>query len=88
MLDSQVPSYNPYFELKDNKCTGIWSEKIVDKLSKARPSVSYMETSDSPAEVTLFKDGTLLSSPAVGKIRPLSIKVSSYLALSTGITIT
>jgi hypothetical protein len=87
--DSQVPSLNPYFELKDNRCTGLWSEKIVAKLAKSRPSV-VIETSEAPADMTLFKDGLPLPSLTVGHSRPLSIKVSSYLALGaqTGITIT
>ena len=91
--DSQVPSLNPYFELKDNKCTGLWSEKIVAKLAKARPSVKYIDETLEPepkssTEVSFSKESLSLASATVGKTRPLSIKVSHYAALQTGITIT
>lgn len=39
-------------------------------------------------DITLFKDGQLLTPPTFSKSRPLSIKVSNYLSLSGGITIT
>ncbi|KAG0645528.1 hypothetical protein D0Z07_8489 [Hyphodiscus hymeniophilus] len=88
-LDSQFPSLNPYFEIKDNVCTGIWSEKIVGSLAQSRPNV-FIETAEQPADVTLAKNGQLTPSVTVGHSRPPSIKVSTYLALGsqTGITIT
>jgi hypothetical protein len=86
-LDSQVPSLNPYFLLERNKCTGIWSDQIIDDLARARSGVAFIEKSESLGDIGYDKDGRLLMGPTFSKIRPLSITVSSYLALSGGITI-
>ncbi|KAL3421384.1 hypothetical protein PVAG01_07829 [Phlyctema vagabunda] len=83
-LESQVPPLNPYFQLESNICTGIWSDYIVDTLARVRPKVAFVERSDSLGDVGYDKDGRLLTGPAFLKYRPLSIKVSSYLALSPG----
>jgi len=87
MIDSQAPPLNPYFHLENNECTGIWSDQIVEDLARIRPGASFVEKSESFGDVG-FKDGQLLNSPTFSKSRPLSIKVSSYLLLSGGITIT
>jgi hypothetical protein len=47
---------------------------------------SFVEKSETLGDVG-FKDGQLLGSPTFSKIRPQSVKVSSYLSLSGGITI-
>jgi hypothetical protein len=83
-----VPSLNPYFQLQNNRCTGIWSDQIVECLSKSRPGASFVEKSDGLGDATFFKDGQLLRPPPLSKPRPASIKVSSYLTLCSGITIT
>lgn len=87
-LDSVFPSWNPYFQLEDNKCTGIWSDQIIDTLTKTRPGAAYFDTLDSSGEPNYLKEGLLPSAPHFSKTRPQSIKVSSYLSLSGGITIT
>ncbi len=84
-LDSQLPALNPYFQLEKNQCTGIWSDPIVDNLARTRPNATFVEKSDTLIDVG-FKDGQLQSTSA-SKIRPLSIKVSNYHSLSSGITI-
>lgn len=86
--DSIVPSLNPYFQFKNNKCTGIWSDEIVEALSKARPSASFAEKSEVLAEEMMFKDGQLLRTTPLPRPRPDSIKVASYMTLFPGITIT
>jgi len=86
--DSVVPSLNPYFQLQDNKCTGIWSDQIVEDLARTRPGASFAEKSESLGDVPLFKDGQLLGPPTLSKTRPSSIKISTYASLSGGITIT
>ncbi|KUJ18758.1 uncharacterized protein LY89DRAFT_582210 [Mollisia scopiformis] len=86
-LDSQVPSLNPYFQLLKNQCTGLWSETIIDTLARTRPAASFIEKPENLDDVG-FKDGQLLTAPSFSKTRPLSIKVSSYISLSGGITIT
>ncbi|KAE9367001.1 hypothetical protein N431DRAFT_445687 [Stipitochalara longipes BDJ] len=85
-LESPLPALNPYFHLNNNQCTGIWSDTIVDVLAKTRPKASFIEKSETLGDIG-FKDGQLLGSPVFSKTKPLSVKVSSYLSLSGGITI-
>ena len=84
--ESPVPALNPYFYLNNNQCTGIWSDTIVETLARTRPTASFVEKSETLGDVG-FKDGQLLGSPTFSKTRPQSVKVSSYLTLSGGITI-
>jgi len=86
-LESQVPALNPYFQLAKNQCTGIWSDAIIEHLSRTRPAASFVEKSETLGDIGI-KDGQLLGSPTFSKTKPLSIKVSNYLSLTGGITIT
>lgn len=81
-----MPGLNPYFELDKNRCTGIWSDPIIDVLKKSRPATSYVEKSETLGDIG-FKDGQLVGTPTFSKTRPQSVKVSSYLSLAGGITI-
>jgi len=75
-LDSPLPLMNPYFLMKDGKCSGIWSDKLVDLLSKHRPNVGYVS----------LQDGIGMTREGVGeretRQRPCSIKVSLYKTLA------
>jgi hypothetical protein len=84
--ESPVPALNPYFHLNNNQCTGIWSDTIVETLARTRPTASFVEKSETLGDIG-FKDGQLLGSPTFSKTKPQSVKVSSYLSLSNGITI-
>ncbi|KAL2061431.1 hypothetical protein VTL71DRAFT_7704 [Oculimacula yallundae] len=87
-LESQVPALNPYFQLQNRQCTGLWSEAIIDALTEARPTATFTEKPDDLCDFE-FKDGQLRPPALFSKTKPLSIKVSSYLTLSRndGITI-
>jgi len=84
--DSQVPALNPYFQLNKTQVTGLWSESIIEHLEKTRPTAMFVEKPENLEDIG-FKDGQLLNAPTFSKTRPLSIRVSSYVALSGGITI-
>lgn len=58
----------------------------MEDLTRTRPRAAFVEKSESFGDVG-SKDGQLLTSQTFSKSRPLSIKVSSYLSLSGGITI-
>jgi hypothetical protein len=45
-LDSTCPLLNPYFQLSNNECTGLWSNDILTALQAARPNVHYVELAD------------------------------------------
>ncbi|KAJ5313078.1 hypothetical protein PENANT_c018G10380 [Penicillium antarcticum] len=45
-LDSTCPLLNPYFQLSNNECTGLWSHEILTALQLNRPNVHYVELAD------------------------------------------
>ena len=81
-LDSQCPLLNPYFQLKDGKCSGIWNERILSLLPEVRPGVDYIELGDG-IEVCRQSDpqGRIIEA-VYPRQRPLAIKVSSYKAIA------
>ncbi len=86
-LGSPMPLLNPFFQLKDNKCFGLWSDDILTALSIARPTASYLELSEDFGGIIYDKDGKLVPGATFPRTRPLSMKVASYEALSNEIVI-
>ncbi|KAK4187454.1 hypothetical protein QBC35DRAFT_232624 [Podospora australis] len=86
-LDSPVPPLNPYFLLQDGWCSGVWSDAIIAELNRSRPSVRFGELSESFGEVGFNKDGRMTISPDFPKSKALSLKLSNYTLLSSGIQI-
>ena len=80
-LDSPCPLLNPYFQLQDNVCTGIWNPEILSAIESGRPGATFAELSDEiDCQGTKLVEGHL---PDLGwpRQRPRSIKVASYAAL-------
>jgi len=75
-LDSPFPLMNPYFQMKDGKCSGIWSDKLVELLAKHRPGASYIELQD--GIITRQATQAAQENPFFRGQRPTSIKVSLY----------
>jgi hypothetical protein len=86
-LESPMPLLNPFFQMKDNSCTGLWSEKILIALAASRPAACYVELSDDFGGITYDKEGKIIPGDKTSRTRPLSMKVSSYEAFSTVIAI-
>ena len=72
-LDSPRPLLNPYFQLENNVCTGMWDKKILTALREARPSAQFETTVDEG--VLDWFEGPVFS-------RPKSMKAGSYAALA------
>lgn len=81
-LDSPCALLNPYFQLKDNQCTGIWNEEILTLLSQTRPGAHYIHLNDDLGVGNVSKDGFRVLDVAWPKQRPLSIKTSSYASIA------
>lgn len=45
-LDSACPLLNPYFQLTNNQCMGLWSDRILGVLEESRPRAHYVELND------------------------------------------
>lgn len=45
-LDSACPLLNPYFQLVNHQCTGIWSDRILENLAESRPQARYTELTE------------------------------------------
>jgi len=89
-LDSPCPLLNPYFQLKEGKCTGIWNDEILEALGKARPGAGFEGLDYGDGEGmglgrVLDKEGRVSVGWPGG--RPKSIKVASYKAFAEGAVI-
>lgn len=84
-LESQIPGLNPYFQYNKDKCTGIWSDSIVESLSMSRPKASFVEK---PDIIDDLKIGQIFANPSFNRNRPLCINISHYACLVSGINIT
>ena len=79
-LDSACPLLNPYFQLIDGKCTGLWNEEILDILSQFHPGVYYEELNDGIYSQPRKGEASLAA--VYPRTRPRSIKTSSYKLLT------
>ncbi|KAK4452144.1 hypothetical protein QBC34DRAFT_294007 [Podospora aff. communis PSN243] len=86
-LDSPVPPLNPYFLMRDGWCSGVWSDSIIAELNRVRPAARFEELSDSFGALCVTKDGRVTISPDFPKSRALSLKLSNYALLQSGITL-
>lgn len=82
-LESPMPLLNPFFLMKDNRCSGLWSDEILAALSTARPAASFYELSESFGGISYDKDGKIVPGVGFPRTKPRSIKVSSYEPFST-----
>lgn len=74
-LDSPAPLLNPYFQLHNRKCTGIWSEAILALLCDVRPTAGFDDDLSQDLAMDVRRGG---SDGRELKTRPKSIKVASY----------
>ena len=74
-LDSPTPLLNPYFQLHNRKCTGIWNEAILSLLCESRPAAAFEEDLSQDLAMEVKRGG---SDGKELKTRPKSIKVASY----------
>lgn len=87
-LESPMPLLNPFFQLKGNEATGLWSDKILAALAKSRPAAQFPELSDDFGGIRYDKEFKLVPGKTFPRGRPLSLKVSSYSALHNELVIT
>jgi hypothetical protein len=79
-LDSPCAVLNPYFQMVDNKCTGIWSQEIVQTLAQVRPTAHFVELAD--GIFTQYGANNVIIGAVYPRIRPLSINATTYKILS------
>jgi len=75
-LDSACPLLNPYFQLVNNRCTGLWSEKILETLHEVRPTAHYVELAE--GIYPQYGPNHQIVGAIYPRTRPLSIKASTY----------
>lgn len=79
-LDSPCPLLNPYFQLKENRCSGIWSDEILAAVSRGRPEAIWGSLGEDVG-VGRDKDGRVWGWPVK---RPGAIRVGAYKAFGEG----
>ncbi|KAK2767739.1 hypothetical protein FQN54_003897 [Arachnomyces sp. PD_36] len=75
-LDSVCALLNPYFQLQNNKCTGVWSERILQALSEVRPAAHFEELSD--GIFPQYGANQQLIGAVYPRTRPNSIRAGAY----------
>jgi hypothetical protein len=75
-LDSACPPLNPYFQLVDDKCTGLWSEQILESLHESRPDATYLKLTD--GIYPQYGHNHQIVGAIYPRTRPLSIHASTY----------
>lgn len=78
-LDSSCPPLNPYFELVNNECTGLWSDDILEALRVNRPSAMFFALTDGTGNE--YDDQQMLGA-LMPQPRPLGIQLNSYSLLA------
>lgn len=71
-----IPQVKPYFRLKGNECTGLWSDAILKSLKRSRPLAKYVELADG-IKPLFSDDGHLLGVSHIPR-QPLSINARMY----------
>jgi hypothetical protein len=69
---------NPYFSYKNDTCTGVWSDRILDEMHRVRPQAAFEELSDSFGELGWSRDGVIFISSDAPRSRVKSQKIASY----------
>ncbi|KAI9376447.1 hypothetical protein BJX61DRAFT_365756 [Aspergillus egyptiacus] len=75
-LDSACPPLNPYFQLVDNQCTGLWNAPILEALHAARPNADFVKLTD--GIYPQYGQNHQLVGAIYPRTRPLSIHASTY----------
>jgi hypothetical protein len=79
-LDSTCALLNPYFQMANKECSGLWSDEIVETLHRVRPATHYVELSDG-IYPQIGANNTIVGA-IYPRIRPMSINASTYKILS------
>lgn len=75
-LDSACPLLNPYFQLVNNQCTGIWSDRILETLAETRPQARYLELTE--GIYPQYGPSHHIVGAAYPRSRPLGIYAANY----------
>ncbi|KAL4919059.1 hypothetical protein BDW62DRAFT_48196 [Aspergillus aurantiobrunneus] len=75
-LDSACPPLNPYFQLVDSRCTGLWNEPILEALHAARPDAQFAKLTDGICPQ--YGHNNQIVGAIYPRTRPLSIHASTY----------
>lgn len=79
-LDSACPLLNPYFQLLNDECSGLWNDEILEILEEVRPSAQYYELSDGIYPQYSTNDNIV--GAIFPRTRPRAIKASTYRIIS------
>ncbi|KAH8690110.1 hypothetical protein BGW36DRAFT_307032 [Talaromyces proteolyticus] len=79
-LDSTCALLNPYFQMSDSECTGLWNVQIIETLARVRPSSQFAQLSDG-IYPQFGPDNTIIGA-VYPRTRPLSINANNYKILS------
>ena len=79
-LDSPCALLNPYFQLLNGKCYGLWNEEILELLPKVRPGTEYQELEE--GILSSWRKVDVITGVTHPRTKPRSIKSSAYRLLA------
>ncbi|EGX89386.1 hypothetical protein CCM_07637 [Cordyceps militaris CM01] len=77
-LDSILPALNPFFLFQRGECSGVWSEKIINEMARARPGTKFRDLSETFGNISYTKEGRIIISPEYPRTRITSLKLTNY----------
>lgn len=77
-LESICLPLNPWFIYRNGVCSGVWSERILERLQQAAPDAVYERLSTNFCDIGWSKDGHIYFNPEASRWGVNSLKIESY----------
>ncbi|KAJ3476141.1 hypothetical protein NLG97_g9218 [Lecanicillium saksenae] len=77
-LDSILPALNPYFLFQRGECSGVWSDRIINEMARARPGTKFPDLSETFGNISYTKEGRIVITPEYPRTRIASLKLANY----------
>lgn len=78
VIDSILPALNPYFVFQRGECSGVWSDRILNEMARARPGTKFLDLSETFGNISYTKEGRILITPEFPRTRITSLKIANY----------
>lgn len=77
-LESILPALNPYFLFQRGECSGVWSDRIINAMARARPGSKFTDLSETFGNISYTKEGRIVITPEYPRTRITSLKLANY----------
>lgn len=78
VTDTILPALNPYFLFQRGECTGVWSDRIINEMARARPDAKFSDLSETFGNISYTKEGRIIITPEYPRTHITSLKLANY----------